>query len=216
MMFSEEKVLASLSENETRVYDYIKTKAESNDNRTLKESMRKISGQLGISEATVHRAVQKLRTNGVIEIVPSREKTESNEIVFYGIPEPDEQVSDIFKMVGSLSSGVKRFETILSNLSEENKRLTDENNKLKKELNIDNNHKLKNKLKSEDLSADLFAQLYDLEEENKALKKRLEKMKDRLNEELEKAQAAQAGIDTTKIIRTQPLKDGTIVYIVKK
>lgn len=173
MMFTEEKVLASLSENEEKVYNYIKTKAESNADNSLKESMRKISGQLGISEATVHRAVQKLRTNGVIEIVPSREKTESNEIVFYGIPEPEEQVGDIFKMAGLLNSGVKRFETILQNLTEENKRLGNENKELHERIS-------------------------------------------QLQAELKKAPAAQAGIDTTKIIQTQPLKDGTIVYIVKK
>ncbi|MBO3794195.1 MULTISPECIES: winged helix-turn-helix transcriptional regulator [Bacillus subtilis group] len=173
MMFTEEKVLASLSENEKRVYNYIKTKAENDANKTLKESMRKISGQLGISEATVHRAVQKLRSNGVIQIVPSREKTESNEIVFYGFPAPEEQVGDIFKMVGSLNSGIQRFETILNNVTKENERLLKEN----EELN------------------ELVGQL---------------------KAELNKAPAAQAGIDTTKIIQTQPLKDGTIAYIVKK
>ncbi len=180
MMFTEEKVLASLSENEKRVYNYIKTKAENDANKTLKESMRKISGQLGISEATVHRAVQKLRSNGVIQIVPSREKTESNEIVFYGFPAPEEQVGDIFKMVGSLNSGIQRFETILNNVTKENERLLKENERLLKE--------------NEELN-ELVGQL---------------------KAELNKAPAAQAGIDTTKIIQTQPLKDGTIAYIVKK
>ncbi|MCD7911037.1 winged helix-turn-helix transcriptional regulator [Bacillus velezensis] len=172
-MLSKEKVLASLSENEKRVFNYIEAKTERDADRKLKESMRQISGQLGISEATVHRAVQKLRTNGVIQIVPSREKTESNEIVFYGFPAPEEQVGDIFKMVGSLNSGIQRFETILNNLSKENERLEKEN----KELN---------------------------------------ELVDQLKAELNKAPAAQAGIDTTKIIQTQPLKDGTIAYIVKK
>lgn len=111
-MLTEKSVIELLSNSEVTVYHYIKEKCESNDG-ALKQSMSAIGKSLGVSEATVHRAVRKLKKQGVIGIVPSSEKAESNEIIYYGLPDADKQVGDIFKMIGELSSSANRFEAIL-------------------------------------------------------------------------------------------------------
>jgi len=111
-MLTEEQVLEILSQSEIQVYQYIKEQTERKEG-PIREPMKQIGEKLGLSEATVHRAVKKLRKQGVIGIVPSVEKSESNEIVYYGIPDPDKQVHEIFKMIDELSSSANRFETIL-------------------------------------------------------------------------------------------------------
>lgn len=111
-MMTEEEIAKLLSKSENAVYEYIKQESELRGG-SIKESMKEMGNRLGLSEATVHRTVRKLRKQGVIGIVPSMEKAESNEIVYYGIPDPDKQVNDIFKMIGELSSSANRFEAVL-------------------------------------------------------------------------------------------------------
>jgi len=169
---TEENVLELLSKSEKSVYEYIKQKAETNSARSVKESMKEIGNQLELSEATVHRAIKKLRKNGIISIVPSVEKAESNEIVYYGVPDAEKQVGDIFSMIGELSASASRFEAILAS----------------KDLEIE-------KLQRE--NALLYADI------------------DQVNKEVRELRAAQVGIDSSKIISSQPLPDGTTAYIVK-
>lgn len=113
-LITEEMVQNLLSKSELTVYEYIQTKA-GEPGGSIKESMKDIGNHLGLSEATVHRAVRKLRKQGVIGIVPSMEKAESNEIIYYGLPDPTKQVGDIFKMISELNSSANRFEAILQN-----------------------------------------------------------------------------------------------------
>lgn len=112
MVSTEEDILELLSKSERTVYMYIKEKAEKGV-RIIKESMKEIGDKLGVSEATVHRSLRKLRKQGVIGIIPSAEKSESNEIVYYGIPDPLKQAHDIFEMIHQLNLNAKRFEEIL-------------------------------------------------------------------------------------------------------
>lgn len=112
MVLTEETILEMLSKSEATVYEYIKERAIANGD-SLKQSMKDIGDELSLSEATVHRSIRKLRKQGIIGIVPSMEKAESNEIIYYGAPDPDKQVSEIFQMIGELSSSANRFETIL-------------------------------------------------------------------------------------------------------
>jgi DNA-binding Lrp family transcriptional regulator len=120
-MLTEEKMLEILSKSETTVYSYIKQECEKAGN--LKKSMKDIGDVLDLSEATVHRAVRKLRKQGVIGIIPSMEKAESNEIVYYGIPDADQQVNEIFQMIGTLNANANRFESILKAKDIENDQL---------------------------------------------------------------------------------------------
>ncbi|MEB2276970.1 winged helix-turn-helix transcriptional regulator [Bacillus sp. ILBB4] len=112
MMMTEQNVLEMLSKSEAHVYTYIKEESQKHGG-AIKESMKQIGERLGSSEATVHRAISKLRKQGIIGIVPSMDKAESNEIVYYGIPDPKQQVGDIFKMISELNSSKNRFEAIL-------------------------------------------------------------------------------------------------------
>lgn len=126
-MLTEEKVIEMLSKSEVMIYEYIKKQAEANGG-SMKESMKDIGkDSMGdgrvLSEATVHRAIRKLRKQGIIGIVPSVEKAEANEIVYFGVPEPDKQATDIFKMIGELSSSANRFEAILKAKETENDQL---------------------------------------------------------------------------------------------
>ncbi|PVC75152.1 hypothetical protein C2I27_03715 [Priestia megaterium] len=111
-MMTEQNVLEMLSKSEAHVYTYIKEESQKNGG-AIKESMKQIGERLGSSEATVHRAVSKLRKQGIIGVVPSMDKAESNEIVYYGIPDPKQQVGDIFNMISELNSSKNRFEAIL-------------------------------------------------------------------------------------------------------
>jgi DNA-binding PadR family transcriptional regulator len=112
MTMTEKSILEMLSKSEITVYEYIKKQSELLKG-SLRESMATIGENISLSEATVHRAIRKLRKEGVIGIVSSMEKAEPNEIVYFGIPDPDKQVGDIFTMIQELSSSAKRFETIL-------------------------------------------------------------------------------------------------------
>lgn len=111
-MMTEKSLLEMLSKSEQTVYKYIKEQCELLGG-SLKEPFSSIGKRLDMSQATVHRAVKKLRQQGIIGVVSSEDKTEANEIIFYGIPAPDKQVGDIFSMIQQLSDSAKRFEKIL-------------------------------------------------------------------------------------------------------
>jgi predicted transcriptional regulator len=66
------------------------------------------------SEATVHRAVQKLKKEGIIVVRPSENKDEPNEILFYGLPNEEQQVDDLLTMASQLNASLQRFHEILS------------------------------------------------------------------------------------------------------
>ena len=103
--------LQQLSKSEIMVFEYIKEQTKEGHN--LKSSMKKIGEQLNVSEATVHRAIRKLRQNEIIGIVPSQEKAESNEIIFYGLPDSEKEADEIFDMVSSLNCRVSRFKALI-------------------------------------------------------------------------------------------------------
>lgn len=106
-----------LSKGEQTVYEYIRTQAQ--ERGSIKESMSVMADKLGTSEATVHRAIRKLYKEGIIGIVPSKEKAESNEILFYGFPDEEQQVDEILEMVTRLNMNVNRFQTILAKKDQE-------------------------------------------------------------------------------------------------
>ncbi len=132
MSLTEDSILEMLSKSELIVYNYIKKKSQNGD--SIKESMKQIGDTLDVSEATVHRAIRKLRKQGVIGIIPSVEKFESNEIIFYGVPDPKEQISEIFSMIGELSSSADRFEAVLKTKDESIDKLTRENEVLQERI----------------------------------------------------------------------------------
>jgi DNA-binding MurR/RpiR family transcriptional regulator len=111
-MLTEKNVLDKLSKSELSVYEYIKEQCQANGG-TLKESMSDIGSKVDSSEATVHRAVSKLRKDGVIGIESSMEKAEPNTIIYFGVPDPMKEVGNIFGMIQELSANAKRFEAIL-------------------------------------------------------------------------------------------------------
>lgn len=111
-MATEQSILGTLSKSELSVYEYIKGNCQSNDG-TLKESMADIGSKVDVSEATVHRAVSKLRKQGVIGIESSMEKAEPNKIIYFGIPDPEKEVGDFFSMIQEISANANRFKAIL-------------------------------------------------------------------------------------------------------
>jgi len=71
------------------------------------------------SEATVHRAVRKLLLEGVISIIPSNEKTESNMIVFYGLPDETNIIEDLASLAEELNLQMHRFRAVMSRKNRE-------------------------------------------------------------------------------------------------
>lgn len=171
-MMNHEEVLSMLTENEKKIFEYIK-KTASEHGGSVKASMSKMGEATGVSEATAHRAVRKLRSSGIIGIVPSLEKAESNEIVYYGSSVDDsQQILDIIAQAGKLASGVNRLESVLKAKEESLERAERRNSELQSKV-------------------------------------------DQLEQELALLRAKQSGIDSSKIVSSQPLGDGTTAYIVK-
>lgn len=132
-MLTEQSILEELSKSERLVYYYIKEKASQNDNQ-IQESMDSIGDAVGVSEATVHRTIRKLKKEGVIGILPTPEKSDANIIKFFGIPDPKKQVTEIFDMISSLNLNAKRFENILEQKDQEIEKLKQEIDTLYKEI----------------------------------------------------------------------------------
>jgi DNA-binding Lrp family transcriptional regulator len=172
-MMNIDEVLSMLTENEKKIFNYIKATA-GKQGGSVKASMSKMGEATGLSEATAHRAIKKLRKLGIIGIVPSLEKAESNEIVYYGSSvDESQQIMDIMKQAGQLTiSGLNRLESVLKGKEES---------------------------------------LEKVQREKAQLEQQIEK----LQKELAAVRAQQSGIDSNKIISSQPLGDGTTAYIVK-
>lgn len=109
-----------LSEGELKVFKFIRDNAVDNQ---LHMSMKKIGKELNISEATVHRAIRKLKKSGIIGISASQEKAESNTIIFYGLPDAEEETNEIFDMIARLNQRANRFKTLLEQKDDEIERL---------------------------------------------------------------------------------------------
>jgi DNA-binding Lrp family transcriptional regulator len=126
-------LLDMLSKSEQKVLQYIQESCNDN-NGSIKISMDKMGEAIGVSEATVHRAVRKLKSNGVIGIVPSEEKQEPNEIVYYGETDAEEDVDDIFQLYSKLSSSVNKFQNSLAVKNREILQLSAANKELDEKL----------------------------------------------------------------------------------
>lgn len=109
---SKENFLDGLSKSERKIHDYIKKETDKSNGR-FSQSMSKIGEAVGVSEATVHRAVRQLKKSGVIGVVASAEKAESNEIIYYGEPDEEEQVQSIITMASQLNSDIDRFQSLM-------------------------------------------------------------------------------------------------------
>ena len=125
-MNQEQALLLELTKSELAVYEYLKERAEATGNNEITESNRDIGSKINLSEATVHRALRKLKKLGVIGIIPSEGRAQSNTIVFHGIPDESEEIDDIFSMVSQLNSSVNRFQHILTSKNNEIMKLQNE------------------------------------------------------------------------------------------
>jgi DNA-binding Lrp family transcriptional regulator len=123
---NEQALLLELTKSELAVYEYLKKRVEKTGQNEIKESNRDIGKQIDLSEATVHRALKKLKKLGVIGVIPTEGRAQSNTIVFHGIPDETEEVDDIFSMVSKLNSSMNRFQHILASKNNEILRLQSE------------------------------------------------------------------------------------------
>lgn len=207
---SENYIENLLSKNEQLVYEYIKEQAK--EQGSMRESMDSIadsileryaeriperrvsvagggasgSTQKTFSVATVHRAINKLKKEGIIQINQSNDNSAPNQIIFYGLPNEDQQVSDIMEMANKLNLSVKRFETVLVNKDTQIHQLQLEKKQLFKELDG----------KNEEL-------------------RRLTLLVESLQKDLDKALKGENPFGEGTIIGTTDLGDNTKAYIVK-
>ena len=122
----------NLSKSDMEVLRYIQQETKEGQ-ENLSESMKSISKKLGISEATVHRAVSKLTQYGYIGVIPSTNKYKSNLIVYYGDPVAPENISEepFFNMLMQFNQRANRFKNILEMYQQEYETLKTENEQLK-------------------------------------------------------------------------------------
>lgn len=128
-----------LSNSERLVYLYLKE--VSSDGGPIKQSMKQIARGIldkyqeqivsrsskcdeiqlekTFSEATVHRAVRKLLLEGVISVIPSAEKSESNMIVFYGLPDETDIFEDLVSLAEELNLQMHRLRAVLNRKNRE-------------------------------------------------------------------------------------------------
>lgn len=125
-MGREQTLLLELTKSELMVYEYLKERAGTTGDNKILESNRDIGSKIDLSEATVHRALRKLKKLGVISIIPSEGRAQPNTIVFHGIPDETEEIDDIFNMVSQLNSSVNRFQHVLSAKNNEIMKLQNE------------------------------------------------------------------------------------------
>jgi DNA-binding Lrp family transcriptional regulator len=153
---SENLIENLLSKGEQLVYEYIKEEAEKHG--SVRESMDSIAESIRVryadripvrnvkapngetipektfSEATVHRAITKLKKEGIIQVNPSNDKAVPNEIIFYGLPNEDEQLQEILEMASKLNLSLSRLQTIITNKEKEIYQLKLDKKNLYKEL----------------------------------------------------------------------------------
>jgi len=185
----EELVISQLlSQGEQLVYRYLK---EESKKGTIRESMKDMAQNIlhryydeipsrnkGIeeektfSEATVHRAIRKMYAEGILVIVPSKEKSESNEIIFYGIPDEDTQVNEIINLGEKLAQSLSRMQRILLRKDQEIEQVKREREQLYMQLdelrrekeNLLKKNQMLNKLLQEHLSgADISGKIIETE-----------------------------------------------------
>lgn len=116
----------NLTEKEKLMYRYIEDETDQGKIQ-LEQSYDQIGEALNISGATVHRAIHKLRKLGILGVIPSTNKYESNKLNFYGIPNEEEQIDDIIQMVKTLNLNAERFQSVLHSKDEEITALRKEN-----------------------------------------------------------------------------------------
>lgn len=77
-----------------------------NQDGVIKKSMMEMAKEIGYSNATIHRSIQRLQEEGMIQVVPSKSQREPNTIVYLG-PHSDD-----------LSQLVKQAHTAVYNLNQ--------------------------------------------------------------------------------------------------
>lgn len=124
-----------LSENEQAVFDYIKKETDAGK-KLLKEPMKAIGRKIGSSEATVHRAVTKLLSRGVIGIISSSDKSESNAIQYFGDYDTIGVLKEepFFDMIMELKQRADRFKSIVETYATQYEATSRVNEELMKEV----------------------------------------------------------------------------------
>jgi predicted transcriptional regulator len=150
-MNKEELIIGQLlSQTEQLVYRYLKDESK---NGPIKQSMKNMAKSVldryndeiqarpsasgpekTLSEATVHRAIRKMNKEGIIGIVPSQEKAESNEIVFYGLPDEERQVDELMDLGNRLHQSLNRFQSLLLRKDQELEQVKRDRQELYKEI----------------------------------------------------------------------------------
>lgn len=110
------KEIDTLSENDKKVYHYIKEKTNGGEIQ-MQEPYSVTSEVLDISTSTVFRSVKKLSELGLISVVQSVDHTKSN-VIFYHkqktTEEEEAEVLEISKKLADMSMLTERFNKLLT------------------------------------------------------------------------------------------------------
>lgn len=129
-------ILELLNDSERTVYEYIKTSTREGE-VPLQESMKSIGRNTGFSEATVHRTISKLLKKGIVGISSHSNKSESNEIIYYGELDVEKASEDpIFDMIVQINQRSDRFKNILDTVIKERDEYKEENEKLREKIEM--------------------------------------------------------------------------------
>ncbi|QHW35748.1 iron-containing alcohol dehydrogenase (plasmid) [Paenibacillus rhizovicinus] len=205
-MNKEELIIGQLlSQAEQLVYRFLK---EESLHGTIKLSMKEMAKQIlhryndeiqgrpnpttgetekTLSEATVHRAIRKMTKEGIVGVLASQEKSESNEIIFYGLPDEERQVDELMDLGQKLSLSLSRFQSLLARKDQELEQVKRERQGLFKEIDA-----------------------------VKAANAQLTNTNTMLNQMLQEYLAGHEVFGQGKIIEAEKLPDGTIAVILQQ
>lgn len=120
ILYVKESFIVKQTQNRRTINDiarYIKTV---NQNGILKRSMMDMAKDTGYSNATVHRSIQQLESEGLIQIIPTKSKRKPNTIIYLGpnIDDVDHLLQKAHTAVYNLHQATSEIDSIMSQIQQ--------------------------------------------------------------------------------------------------
>jgi len=108
-----------ISKGESKVLDYFRRNVDSE--RKVQDSMEKVAQAIGVSRATVYRALKKLEKNDILEIVKTDANKEANIVILN--EDIDIKLSEIDETISNMETHIQKEYKLLNEIKERRKEI---------------------------------------------------------------------------------------------
>lgn len=120
ILYDEESFIVKQPQNRRTINDIARYIKSASLNGILKRSMMDMAKDTGYSNATIHRSIRQLESEGIIQVIPTKSKRKPNTLIYLGpsVDDVDSLLQQAHTAVHNLHQVTSEIDFIMSQIQQ--------------------------------------------------------------------------------------------------